>query len=139
MYNGKKYDSGAVIVIDKYNCYDYKPYKIFATFLNYDTDTNIYSLKIGDNIETYHEKEFKQIFHGVQKGVYNNQNKELSFKKELEIDGLFLAWIWYVFIMAVAIIFNGRIGIWILTSIILDSCFLLHMNGLRNFIKGLIS
>lgn len=41
-----------------------------------------------------------------------------TFKEQMDIDGLGLAWVWYIFIMAVITIFNDRIGLWILASVI---------------------
>ena len=47
--------------------------------------------------------------------------KSHTFSDELNIDGLLIAWIWYVFIMVVGSIFYDRIGIWIITSVIFFS------------------
>lgn len=41
-----------------------------------------------------------------------------TFKEQMEIDGLGLAWVWYILIMAVSVIFNGCIVIWIISSVI---------------------
>lgn len=45
-------------------------------------------------------------------------NKKPTFKEQMNVDGLGLAWVWYIFIMTVAIIFNDRVGIWLLASVI---------------------
>jgi hypothetical protein len=54
----------------------------------------------------------------MNKWGYAQENKKHTLTEELSVEGLFIAWIWYIFIMVVAIIFNARIGIWLLASII---------------------
>jgi hypothetical protein len=39
-------------------------------------------------------------------------------RKDCEIDGLFLGWVWYIFLMAIGTIFNGAIFIWLMISIV---------------------
>jgi hypothetical protein len=53
-------------------------------------------------------------------GMYYTSNtpKQRTLKDELNIDGLLIAWIWYIFIMVIGTIFKGNIAIWIFTSII---------------------
>ena len=36
--------------------------------------------------------------------------------KDTEIDGLFIGWLWYIFLMAISTIFYARIGLWIFIS-----------------------
>ena len=38
--------------------------------------------------------------------------------KDRYIDGLFIGWLWYVFLMAVATIFTGNVILWILISVV---------------------
>ena len=52
------------------------------------------------------------------KDCCNNVKKKATFKDELNIDGMFIAWLWYVFIMLIATIFKDNIIIWTLTSLI---------------------
>lgn len=123
IHNGRKYNTGTVIVIQQFSIYSCSMCNTEAIFQYYDTDKKIYAFKIYNKIESCSEQDFKKLFRGVYEEMYNQQfgrkqHKQWTFKKELEINGLLVAWIWYVFIMAVAIIFNDRIGIWILASII---------------------
>lgn len=120
IYENIKYNSGTDIVINKYDS-GYK-YPVRAVFLYYDTGKDVYAIQVGNDIKEYTTKEFKtMIFRCIYNShpvKYQKLRSELTFQKELEIEGLLLAWIWYIFIMVVAIIFNDRIGIWILSSII---------------------
>ena len=45
----------------------------------------------------------------------------IKTKKDFQIDGLFLGWMWYIFLMLISVIFNGAIGLWILISIVFFS------------------
>lgn len=38
--------------------------------------------------------------------------------KDRDIDGLFLGWLWYIFLMAISTIFKDAIGLWILISVV---------------------
>lgn len=126
IHNGRKYNAGTVIVIQQFNIYSCSLCDTKAIFQYYDTDKNMYAFKIDNKTEFCSEQDFKKLFRGIYEEICNpkfccSQPKEWSFKRELEIEGVLLAWIWYVFIMAVALIFNDRIGIWILTSVVFFS------------------
>ena len=75
----------------------------------------------------YPYKEFTQMVVGIQKAAEHipddiiSEKQEYTFFDELNIDGLFLAWMWYIFIMAIATIFYARIGIWLFASVIFFS------------------
>ena len=76
----------------------------------------------------YPEKMFYQIFVKIGDIVIdccdkaNNNvmpnNQKHTFLQEIAIEGLLLAWMWYIFVMVIAFIFNSRIAIWILASVI---------------------
>jgi hypothetical protein len=38
--------------------------------------------------------------------------------KDSEIDGLFIGWLWYIFLMAISTIFKDAIGLWIFISVV---------------------
>ena len=123
IYNGKKYNSGTIIIVDHFCICACKLYRAKAEFLYYDTEEDKYAYKIYGEVIIDKGDNFKKNFHGVYdknavKPMINTTPKIPTFKDELNIDGLFLAWLWYVFIMVVAIIFYDRILIWILESII---------------------
>lgn len=122
VYNGMQYNSGTVIVIRWFSCVSRSLCDTNATFLYFDTDENKYFVDIYGKTYEYTTKDFYNNF----RRVYNKRNntkqniapKEHTFIDELENDGLLIAWVWYIFIMMVAVIFYDRIGLWILTSII---------------------
>jgi hypothetical protein len=95
-----------------------------AKFLCYDNETKIYVVEIYGKEYVYTREDFYDNFLGVyeQKNKIAREFKETSVKHtildELNIDGLFIAWAWYIFIMVIAALFYDRIGIWILASII---------------------
>ena len=124
IYNGIKYVSGTMIRIKQFNYITGKLHEVNALFIAYHIDSCEYELKIDNLTSMYSKGRFEKVFCGIagQNVVKHNQfqttKKELKFKDELGIDGLLIAWMWYVFIMAIAIIFYDRIGIWILASVI---------------------
>ena len=123
IYNGQKYNAGTVIFIKRFNVYSRSLYNAKAIFQYYNVDNKTYAIQIDNKTEFCSEENFNRDFCGVYGEIKNHNNgytspKQCTFKNELEIDGLFLAWIWYVFIMVIALIFNDRIAIWILTSVI---------------------
>ena len=122
--NGQKYDTGTMIRIKQFNYVTGKLYEIDAKFISYDFENNKYELEINNIIKKYSKNDFDRMLCGI---VVENNNEYRSyqlvqrnktFKDELDVDGLLFAWMWYIFIMAIATIFYERIGIWILASII---------------------
>lgn len=59
------------------------------------------------------ETELENIIVSNQR-TYNGMVKHVP--KDTEINGLFLGWIWYIFIMIVVSIFNGAIIGWVVVS-----------------------
>lgn len=127
IFNGISYYSGTIIKIKASNsCVKTTE----AVFLGYETDRHKYVLSYEGNKEVWYPEDFfNDIFIGVTKSCdkqYQNwvdtriysHNHSPTFADELNIDGMFIAWIWYVFIMVVAIIFKDRLVIWIFASII---------------------
>ena len=39
-------------------------------------------------------------------------------RKDSQIDGLFLGWMWYIFLMLISIVFKEALGLWIFISIV---------------------
>ena len=124
VHNGKRYDTGTMIVLSRFDYISRKVCNIKSTFLYYNTDTKEYIVEIYGKEYVYTETDFYNDFlHVYEKNkpianMQNQANVKHTFSDELGIDGLLIAWIWYIFIMAVGIIFYDRIGIWILASII---------------------
>ena len=127
VYNGKKYYSGTIIKIKYYQDIEE------VVFLGYRPERNEYAVNFyTDRTVWYKENEFyKKLIEITEKinNYYVNwvQEKErqthpkLTASSEVNIDGMLIAWMWYIFIMLVAIIFKECIGIWILTSVVFFS------------------
>lgn len=123
IYNGNSYPSGTVVYLQIVSVQARCVYNEKATFLYYDTDVEEYVFEIWGQKRTY-SKEFAER---NIKGIYDSNKttsldskqhpNECTFSDELNIDGLFIAWIWYIFIMVIATLFYDRIAIWIFASI----------------------
>lgn len=124
VYNGKRHEEGTIIILSRFDIYSKMVCETKAKFLYYDTETNEYIVEIYGKEYKYDTKYFNNSFVRIYDpnvkytNVKNQPEKSYSFSDELNIDGLLIAWIWYVFIMVVGIIFYERIGIWILASVI---------------------
>ena len=123
IYNGIKYPSGTQLKLlrhpyDNLACYD------IVSFIYYSTEHNTVWYKIartGQNRGCSMEK-FLQGFGGVTGkidiGIHQPREGRI---KDSKIPKLAIGWIWYIFIMFVAIIFNSSIVIWIVASIVFFS------------------
>lgn len=124
VYNGKRYNSGTFIVLSQFNHMAMKVCKNKVKFVWYDSETNEYGIEECGNIYTYSGEYFSNSFIGIYEEikqvsqVQNQAQKLHTFSDELAIDGLFIAWVWYVFIMLVGVIFYDIIGIWIFASVV---------------------
>lgn len=121
IYKGNKYNSGTMIII-RYACNISRTIiNTQATFIEHDLKNQRYVVEIYGKQYFYSEEQFYSVLCTI---VDNNKNKvyeelkECNFRDELSIDGLLIAWIWYIFIMLVGVIFYDRMGIWILASLI---------------------
>lgn len=112
--DGIKYYSGTVFVIEN-NCRQ----NIEVTFIWYDTDYQRYLYKTKEHMCQSHYDDFWKRFVAVtDKRDESVRSPVVKRKKDLEINGLFLGWVWYIFLMAISIIFKGVIGFWLLFSIV---------------------
>lgn len=125
VYNGKTYDCGTIIVFKgNGTCSDYT--RVFLCYVP-DTDSFWYQSQTGGTMYEISGHDFRDKLKEVKDEICvpirdsyikstNGYNRAPTLKEELVDDNLLIAWIWYIFIMAVAIIFKDRIGIWILAS-----------------------
>ena len=114
VYNGKKYYTGTII---KAKVRDYVHEVIF-----YYEENGYYIFKdtipYGNDGFSAPEKIF---FQRLVEVTDKKDMRVIPIKKkrnELEIDWLFVGWLWYIFIMLVSSIFVGNVFCWILASII---------------------
>lgn len=126
-HNGIKYYSGTTVIIRRRNTATGVYCDDIVTFISMDYKINRIIIKMDDYMYNYPYKEFTQMVVGIQKAAEHipddiiSEKQEYTFFDELNIDGLFLAWMWYIFIMAIATIFYARIGIWLFASVIFFS------------------
>lgn len=114
--NGKKYYTGTVFIVENMGK------QVEASFICNDVEHSRYVYKIKDCIWRVTPEHFQQSFISVTDKIDDKVHMPVTkTKKDMEIDGLFLGWLWYIFLMAVATIFKGNIGLWILISIVFFS------------------
>lgn len=132
VYKGKKYYSGTILIFKSGCTRPYGETEYEVVFVAYLPDSNrylittpgntacssypqnvfyAYLLKVTDKVDSRYANQ-------ITNTAFKNKNAKHSFADELNIDSLFLAWIWYIFIMAISIIFNGFWLIWIVASYI---------------------
>lgn len=129
IYNGQYYKAGAIIIVHQLDYIAACNRETEATFLYYDTKSNRIAIQIKRCTHYYTIEMFKNIFVRATDKTnmtlvdqedtrFAMQNREKTFQDELNINGLLIAWIWYIFIMAISIIFKDCIGIWVLASFV---------------------
>lgn len=103
-YMGKIVD--AVFVCTYFASHVYIVYKIKDCGTQYNTPVDM----------------FKDKFVCIA-GVVDNETKvpQTKHKRDRDVDGLAIGWLWYVFLMAIATIFKENIGLWILISVVFFS------------------
>lgn len=119
VYNDRQYNTGEYIRFRFFDCKIGKSYDTDVKFLYYDTERKEYFIEIYGKKYSYTENIFyKNMYSATKPRAPAVNNNKYTFSDELNIDSLLMAWIWYVFIMAVGTIFYDRIVIWALASII---------------------
>ena len=131
VHNGKSYYCGTAIIIKTQDHISGKMINTTATFMCFNTDKNCMVFKVKNCVNTCPKGYFDRIFVGIGDYVVGKEeyyhkidiskmdaNQKHKFSDELRIDGMMLAWTWYIVIMLAAVIFYARIGIWSLSSII---------------------
>lgn len=126
IYKGKRYNSGDTIDILWYTCGYQIARNYKGTFIDCDEKKNEYRFVVDGKMYCFNKACFYRIIKDnttINKGenYIDATPKKKTFKNELNIDGVLIAWIWYIFIMAIAVIFKGCFAIWIVASIIFFS------------------
>lgn len=120
-YKGKKYYTGTIFIMKVSKMlYEY-------TFVGYNVDHKALLCKSANNQqarslvpiwESVFNKNLVSITNKIDTSVHSPVEKKM---KDTQIDGLFLGWMWYIFLMAVSTIFKDKIGLWILWSVVFFS------------------
>ena len=107
--NGKRYPTGTVFLLE------HMGNKVEATFICYDLKCSLYVYKIKEFVWRSSAKVFWRKFIGVTDRMnYSIQMPKMKTLRDKDIDGLFVGWVWYIFLMVISTIFNDRIGLWVL-------------------------
>ena len=132
MYKGRKIEPGTVLKI--------KPWcgveEIIFEWYVPDADLYVFKYKGKNGVvgSGMHGDEFKRYFmyptnkmdeYVVREHQMRMENNKLTFGKELAIDGMLIAWMWYIVLMAVTLIFNGFYLYWIFINV----CFFIYRYG----------
>jgi hypothetical protein len=123
VYNGNRYYSGDKLVFRRFSKVSRCLCDVNVVFLYYDTDDCKYYIETYGESHGYTSEDFYKNIKSVYTDrveVVETQNKSTdhTFLNELNIDSLFIAWAWYIFIMVVGTIFYDRIGIWVFASVL---------------------
>lgn len=125
-YNGKLYGSGTQLIIKDSR---YPDKTVTAYFIKIES-SGYYRLRSEYYDDNGNKKSWsnpvmsKEQFYDRLVGVVENNHVDAHYgmrkvtPRDIDISRLFLAWIWYIFIMVISIIFVDAIGIWILASVI---------------------
>lgn len=114
--DGEKYYTGTVFIIKDGG----KPSE--ASFICYDTDHLRYIYKIKGCTWYVDPENFQRWFVAVTDKVDEKVHMPVTkTKKDTEIDGLFIGWMWYIFLMAISVVFKDAIGLWIFISVVFFS------------------
>lgn len=114
--NGTKYYTGTVFIVKHIG----EPAE--ATFICYDTERKRYVYKVKACTCHVDPKGFQRTFISVTDKQDHEAHMPITkTKKDFEIDGLFIGWMWYIFLMAISTIFYDRIGLWIFISVVFFS------------------
>lgn len=138
MYKGRKIETGTVLKIRPWHSCIGEAHVEEITFEWYVPESDLYVFKYTSTYGTkgvgIHGDEFKKIFiaptnkmneYVVRDHKMRMESNKLTFGKELQIDGMFIAWLWYIVLMAVTFIFNGFYLYWAVISI----CFFIYRYG----------
>ena len=119
IYNGKKYFTGTVCIINKYDSLQRSFVETEVKFIYYDTEKNYIAFKIKHDKNFWPEKlflkELVKVIDEIDPSVH--MPKEMQMK-DSEILGMKEGWGIYLLIMAITTIFYWRIPIWITATII---------------------
>ena len=123
-YNGNNYYAGTKMLVKDWN--GDAPIEVTFKCHNVDSNDYVYTNMYGGDILMSSDLFYSRIIKIIEQKDLTTLVNELEASgafdqntiKDSQIDGLLLGWIWYIFLMAISTIFNDRIGLWILISIV---------------------
>ena len=127
-YNGKRYGYGTIIKV-RWKFGEEKN----MTFVHCDSAKGHYTFKYDDSMCKSGYKLFVYTLKTLEENLIEITNQidttyvknhpltttpnKATFKEELQIDKMIVAWAWYIVLMAITFVFNGRIFYWIILSL----------------------
>lgn len=111
--NGKQYYTGTVFMLD------FRGKVQEAVFICAIPEPNRVVCKISDMRWILSAKDFNKSFVEITNKMDSSVRAPVKkTMKDCEIDGLFIGWLWYIFLMAISTIFKDAIGLWIFISVV---------------------
>ena len=111
--NGKKYYTGTVFIAK------HMGEEVKALFLCHDTEKGRYYYKVNECVYNVDYNKFQRTLVAVTNEVNSNiRLPSIKKKKDIEINNLFIGWVWYIFLMLVSTIFKDVVKLWIFISIV---------------------
>ena len=109
----EKYYTGAVFIINHLGK------QVEASFVYYDTERARYMYTINGCRYISPESIFKNNFVAVTNKIDNKVSEPtIRTKRDRDINGLPLGWVWYIFLMLISVIFKDVIFLWVMISIV---------------------
>ena len=116
LVNGIKHYTGTVFIANQ------NGKQSNATFIFYDTEYRKFVYRIKDCNYVVGEDEFRKRFITItEKKDCTTTTPIQKQMKDFEIEGLFVGWMWYIFLMVISTILQDAIYFWILISIVFFS------------------
>ena len=111
VWKGVKYYTGTVIIVNDMGK------QVEASFVCYDKTYNRYWIQVKQLRQMMYPSQFeKAIVTVTDKRGAKVHMPVVKTLKDSEIEGLFLGWVWYIFLMAVSTIFKYNFLWWALIS-----------------------
>lgn len=114
-YKGIMYPRGTIFTIMNMNN------EIEASFLRAIDGgrESMYCYKCqGKELWSYEHLFYSYIYRVTDKVDPEVKPPKVIVRKDSQIDGLVLGWMWYIFLMVISTIFKDNIGLWIFESIV---------------------
>ena len=121
IYKGVRYNSGDVIHIVWYTNGYKNHHNYTGIFVDCDEEKDEYRFTVDNQLYCFNKVVFYRIMRNApitDSSRIKQTSRQVKFTDELNIDGLFIAWIWYIAIMLILFIFYDRLVGWIAVSII---------------------
>ena len=114
--DGKRYYTGTVFTLNAWEG------TTEASFICYNTENSRYYYQIKGKMWIVPASDFKKRFISVTEKMDPRVHMPIAkTMKDRDIDGLFIGWLWYVFLMGISVIFKDAIGLFILISVVFFS------------------